>query len=448
LKRWKNKSNKTPSAPSSNSEVSSAFVQEFEDLISQYITPYVDLSAKIGDDVHEQAKLVLNAVNAQRDLLKVAASSKKPSDAAFGKLFQPTADLCQQIVQLKESKRSSKSINNLSAVAEGIPALSWVSVSPTPGPFVAEMRGSSEFWSNRILKDFKGKDQTQVDWVTAFNGFLKDLQPYIKKSHTTGLTWNPKGGEAQAASSDSSPPPPPPGLPPPPPADLFQSSTPSKSKAPDMGGVLASLSKGEDVTKGLKKVTSDMKSKNRDPNEKSSVVPASSGPKAPSKSETKPAVTKPPKFTLEGNKWCVEYQVKNREIVISDPEPKQTVYIYKCSESTIQIKGKVNAITLDDCSKTAVVFENAIASFEMVNCKSVEVQVVGSVPSVAIDKTSGCQLYLSPNALRTVITTSKSSEMNILFTDQSNEMVELAIPEQYQTHIHNGKLVTEVVSHV
>jgi len=71
-------------------------------------------------------------------------------------------------------------------------------VAPTPGPYVADMRGGSEFYSNRVLKEFKGVNQVQVDWVGAFNGFLKDLQTYIKKNHTTGLAWNPKGGDASA----------------------------------------------------------------------------------------------------------------------------------------------------------------------------------------------------------------------------------------------------------
>ena len=41
-----------------------------------------------------------------------------------------------------------------------------------------------------------------------------------------------------------------------------------------------------------------------------------------------------------------EYQKDNRNVVISETEMKQCVYIYKCENSTIQIKGKVNAITI------------------------------------------------------------------------------------------------------
>jgi len=150
---------------------------------------------------------------------------------------------------------------------------------------------------------------------------------------------------------------------------------------------------------------------------------------------------------LEGNKWVVEYQNGNKSIVIEDTEPKHTVYIYRCINSTVQIKGKVNTITVDECKKTGVVFENAIAQCEVVNSTSVEVQVTGKVPAFAIDKTSGCQLYLSAASLDTEIVTSKSSEMNVLIPS-GDDVVELPIPEQYRSLIKNGKLVTEISSHV
>jgi adenylyl cyclase-associated protein len=103
---------------------------------------------------------------------------------------------------------------------------------------------------------------------------------------------------------------------------------------------------------------------------------------------------------------------------------------------------------LDDCVKTAVVFENIVACFEVVNCNSIEVQAIGKVPSFAVDKTSGCQIYLSKESLEAEIVTSKSSEMNVSFPDNSGELTESPIPEQYKSQVKNGKLVTEIVQHV
>ena len=73
--------------------------------------------------------------------------------------------------------------------------------------------------------------------------------------------------------------------------------------------------------------------------------------------------------------FCQEYLTDNTNTVIEDVNNKQTVYIYKCVNSTIQVKGKVNSITLDSCKKTAVVFEDAISMVEFVNCQSVKCQV-------------------------------------------------------------------------
>ena len=49
--------------------------------------------------------------------------------------------------------------------------------------------------------------------------------------------------------------------------------------------------------------------------------------------------------------------MENRTIVIEDCNPRQTVYVYNCAKSLIQIKGKVNSIAVDKCSRTGIVFE-------------------------------------------------------------------------------------------
>lgn len=431
------------SASAGGSGGDSAAVREYENLIDQHIRPWVDLSKKIAPEVGQQAELVLAAVEAQKQYIAVAAVSKKPADPTA--LLKPTSDAMAKITELRDKSRTSKFFNNLSAVSEGIPALGWVLVEKTPGPHVGDMRGSSEFYSNRILKDFKGKDEAQVTWVSHYNTFLKELQAYIKNYHTTGLTWNPKGGEASAAavpSAGSAPKAPAGG----PPAPAATTATTTPSKGADTAGLFAALNKGEGVTGGLKKVTNDMKTKNR--TDKVAVVSGGAPTTFREEKTAKPAAKKPPKFQLDGNKWQVENQENNKQLVISETESKQVVYIYGCVGSTVQIKGKVNAITIDGCKRTAVVLETAISGIEVVNCTSLEVQVTGKVPSVAIDKTSGIQLYLSKETLDAEIVTSKSSEMNVMLPSEGDaDMIELPLPEQYKTVIKNNKLITETVQH-
>jgi len=157
-----------------------------------------------------------------------------------------------------------------------------------------------------------------------------------------------------------------------------------------------------------------------------------------------------PKTELSGNKWVVEWHDHNNNIALNETDTRQTVYIYKCENSVINIKGKVNSIAVDGCKKVGVVFTDAIAQVELVNSTSVELQVLGKVPSIAIDKCSGIQVYLSKDALNTEIVSSKSDSMNILIPDPAGgpDPNEIAIPEQFKTVVKNNKLITAAVEHV
>jgi len=146
----------------------------------------------------------------------------------------------------------------------------------------------------------------------------------------------------------------------------------------------------------------------------------------------------------------VEWQENNANIELTETEAKQAVYVYKCENSVIKIKGKINSIAVDGCKKTGIVFTDAIAQVELVNSNNIEVQVLGKVPSIAIDKCSGVQLYISKDGLNVEVISSKSDSMNILIPDPSGspDPIEIAVPEQYKTLIKNNKLVTTTVEHV
>jgi len=135
--------------------------------------------------------------------------------------------------------------------------------------------------------------------------------------------------------------------------------------------------------------------------------------------------------------------------VIEGAEPKQVVYIYKLDNCVVKINQKVNAISVDGCKKTAIVFQSAISSIEIINSSSIDVQCINSVPSYTIDKCSGVNIYLSKAGLDCEITTAKSDAMNVLIPGEvEGDLVEMAIPEQFKTIVKNGKLLTTNVEHV
>ena len=52
-------------------------------------------------------------------------------------------------------------------------------------------------------------------------------------------------------------------------------------------------------------------------------------------------------------------------------------------------------------------------------------QVLGKVPTINVDKTDGCMMYLSKDSLKTEIVSAKSSEMNVLIPDASGQFVSI-----------------------
>lgn len=72
-------------------------------------------------------------------------------------LLRPMSMQIQEIQEFRERNRGSSFFNHLSAISESIPALGWVAVSPTPAPYIKEMNDAGQFYTNRVLKDWKEK---------------------------------------------------------------------------------------------------------------------------------------------------------------------------------------------------------------------------------------------------------------------------------------------------
>lgn len=308
------------------------------------------------------------------------------------------------------------------------------------------MIGASQFHSNKILREFKGVDETKVGFVNALNGYLKSLEEFVRKVHTTGLVWNPNGGDALSLSSSvqsSTPSPAPSGGPqggppgPPPPAPKLEPST-SSSSDDTRSSLLAALNQGEGITSRLKKVTDDMKAKNR--KDRTGVVTAKTTTTA-----KKTAQKFPPKFQLEGSKWVLDYITD--QVTVDINETKESVSLYKTDGAMIRINGKFNGLVIDSCRKTTIVFDEAISSCQLINCSSVKIQVLGTIPSISIDKTSGCHVYLSKDSINTQIITSKCDECNVLI-QEGEDWVEFPVPEQFLSVVVDGKLKTESVAHI
>uniref|UniRef100_A0A8C5PJD7 Cyclase associated actin cytoskeleton regulatory protein 2 n=1 Tax=Leptobrachium leishanense TaxID=445787 RepID=A0A8C5PJD7_9ANUR len=404
-------------------------VEAFDSLLNRTLEEYLKTSKIIGGDVETHAEEAL--------------------------ILKPLAERILEIQTYREKNRGSTMFNHLSAISESIPALGWVTMAPKPGPYVKEMADAATFYTNRVLKDYKNSDARHVDWVKSYLNVWTELQSYIKEYHTTGISWghmtfsgppNAKGDPQVQNSPFGHPPPPPP--PPPPPCPSILSDSPlSKSKedaSQDRSALFVQLNQGEEITKGLKHVSDDQKT-HKNPKLRAQA----SQSRSPSKSHTQnPSSTKSPPQTchplleLEGKKWRVEYQEGVESLVIEETELKQVVYVFKCKKATLHIKGKINSIIIDNCTKLGLVFDDVVGIVEVINSKDVQIQVIGKVPTISINKTDGCHVYLSELSIDCEIVSAKSSEMNIL-VPADGDYKEFPVPEQFKTSWDGSKLVTE-----
>uniref|UniRef100_A0A8C5PJX9 Cyclase associated actin cytoskeleton regulatory protein 2 n=1 Tax=Leptobrachium leishanense TaxID=445787 RepID=A0A8C5PJX9_9ANUR len=280
----------------------------------------------------------------------------------------------------------------------------------------------------------------------AERSFLIYASQHQKPPQTFSGPPNAKGDPQVQNSPFGHPPPPPP--PPPPPCPSILSDSPlSKSKedaSQDRSALFVQLNQGEEITKGLKHVSDDQKT-HKNPKLRAQA----SQSRSPSKSHTQnPSSTKSPPQTchplleLEGKKWRVEYQEGVESLVIEETELKQVVYVFKCKKATLHIKGKINSIIIDNCTKLGLVFDDVVGIVEVINSKDVQIQVIGKVPTISINKTDGCHVYLSELSIDCEIVSAKSSEMNIL-VPADGDYKEFPVPEQFKTSWDGSKLVTE-----
>uniref|UniRef100_A0A8C7JME7 Cyclase associated actin cytoskeleton regulatory protein 2 n=1 Tax=Oncorhynchus kisutch TaxID=8019 RepID=A0A8C7JME7_ONCKI len=405
----------------------------FDLLLLGPVSEYLKNSRAIGDDVENHAEMVNNALQLQRSFLKMVTTHQEPAQRELSDLLKPISEKIQEIQNFRECNRGSSQFNHLSAVSESIPALGWVAVSQKPVPYVKEMNDAAIFYTNRVLKDYKDSDKRHVEWVGSYLSIWTELQAFIKQHHTTGLVWS-KIVSSKAPQRRRGR------------AILLCELPQADSTTAQHSALFAQLNQGEAITKGtLKHVSKDqMTHKNpalRSQGGENHASPSKSRNPGGS-SNLEPPQKRPPLLELEGKKWRVEYFDQAHDLVIKETELRQVAYVFCCSNSTLHIEGKINSIIVDNCKKLGMVFDNIVGIVEIINSKDIQLQVMGRVPTISINKTEGCQVYLSKDALDCEIVSAKSSEMNIL-VPQDDDYREFPVPEQFKTVWDGSKLVTE-----
>lgn len=66
--------------------------------------------------------------NEHRNFIWTAAGQKEPDANTIATMMEPIVKLNQEIIDFKDSKRNTQFFNHLSSMADGVPAVAWVSV--------------------------------------------------------------------------------------------------------------------------------------------------------------------------------------------------------------------------------------------------------------------------------------------------------------------------------
>lgn len=229
-----------------------------------------------------------------------------------------------------------------------------------------------------------------------------------------------------------------------------------------MGAVFDQLNRGEAVTAGLRKVDkSQMTHKN--PSLRASSTVAGSDinrsrspgpeikPKPPSmrQSSTTSSIKKEGRKELDGNKWLIENFDSPSTPIEVEVSLTQSLLITKCKNTTIILKGKANAISIDNSPRIQILVETLVSSVDVIKSPNFAIQITGAVPTIMLDQVDGASIYLGAESLATELFTSKCSSINVVLPPEKEEddSRECPLPEQIRTYVKNGKLVSEIVEH-
>ncbi|KAK4554012.1 suppressor of rasval19 [Recurvomyces mirabilis] len=467
-------------------------ITAMDEIIDTQGKSFVDASRGVDPLVEEQASFVAQAFTDQRRFLLVSTKAKKPdmqSPETFNVLLNDLQQHLGKVGDIRDGHRASPLKEHLAMVGEGVAALQWLLMDSKPADFVGETLGGAQMYGNRVLKEYKEKDPAHVKFVQSYYALLKALQAYVKEHYPRGLTWNNNGPDAIQTYRDldaskattngvppisgGAPPPPPPPLPnfdnvpgaPPPPPGAAPKAAPQGG---DMGAIFEQLNRGESVTSGLKKVDrSQMTHKN--PSLRAEGVVADSRSKSPgpgikpkpqsmrqnsttstsTTTSATPTKKAPEKKELDGNKWIIENFDSPGQSITLEVEITQSILISRCKNTTIILRGKANAISIDNSPRLQILLETLVSSVDVIKSPNFAIQVTGSLPTILLDQVDGASVYLGQESLRTEIFTSKCSSINVVLPPQREEDdgKEVALPEQMRTVVRGGKLVSEIVEH-
>ncbi|KFM79851.1 Adenylyl cyclase-associated protein 2, partial [Stegodyphus mimosarum] len=397
----------------------SRVLEEFEKIIEGAVDEFIAAAKVLGEPLTTLADMAREAFLRERDIISFGIKSLPPPQPdSYSDTYVPLITTIGHIQDLRNRNRQCQEFfNHMSVVSESIDALKWIPVRPAPTQYIREVKESADYYGNRVLSSNKG-DPRHMNFINKWKEVLRALEQYVKDYHLTGFSWgcavDPVQREARQVHGAVPP------APPPPPPNVYD---------PLAGGdnrhaLLEQLNQGVDIVRMLKPVKLG-DGQEQAPHAHAPVAargdaPISRGP-APGLTTPSPRLSgsaprnieEPPKFILEGRKWRVDYQKNHLGMVIDSDDMSQSLAMFRCENSSLEVRKKINGVTIDTCKKTNIALNAVISSVELIRCQRVQVQCNGHVPLMSIDNSDSVQVFLPKEARGIEIVSSKSSSCNV-----------------------------------
>lgn len=126
-----------------------------------------------------------------------------------------------------------------------------------------------------------------------------------------------------------------------------------------------------------------------------------------------------------------------------------SILISRCSNTTIIVKGKANAVTIENTQRVSLVIDSLVSTVDVVKSSNFALQVLGSLPTILLDQLDGAQVYLSKESSGTRIFSSKSAGINLNVLGPDDDYRELPLPGQICSYFDEdkGDVVNEIVDY-
>lgn len=141
---------------------------------------------------------------------------------------------------------------------------------------------------------------------------------------------------------------------------------------------------------------------------------------------------------------------KETEPIEIEASLSHSILISKCTSATIIIRGKANAVTVENTSRVSLVVDTLVSAVDVVKSANFALQVLGSIPTVMMDQVDGAQVYFSKASTAAKIFSSKSANINLnVISGPDEDYVELPLPSQLCSYFDEakGEVINEIVSH-